>query len=73
MGVLRSRGPLGRVSEEPNDTRNDGYQFCSDFRTENKYRVNTPLKFGIRLPWGSPWGSSGPGALLEGSQKNPMI
>ena len=59
MGVLGSRGPLGRVSEEPNDTRNDGYQFCSDFRTENKNRVNAPLNFLIRLPWGRSWGSSG--------------
>ena len=35
--------------------RHVGYQFYSDFSTENEYRVHTP-KFRIRLPWGGPLG-----------------
>ena len=41
MGV---QGPPWEVSKEPNDIRHVGYQFYSDFSTENEYRVNTPLK-----------------------------
>ena len=52
------QGRPWEVSKEPNDTRHVGYQFYSDFSTENKYRVNTQLKlkFWIRLPWGDPPG-----------------
>ena len=59
------------VSKKPNDARHFGYQFYSDFSTENKYRVNTPLEFQIRLPPGGPWGSMGPEAPLVGVFKEP--
>ena len=35
--------PWGGVSKGPNDIRHFGYQFYSDFSTENKYRVSTYL------------------------------
>jgi hypothetical protein len=59
MEVPGSRGPLLGVFKEPNDARHVGYQFYSDFSTEKKYRINTPLKFQIRLPWGGIWRSGG--------------
>ena len=36
------QGPLKvqKGSKEPNDIRHVGYQFYSDFRNENEYRVN---------------------------------
>ena len=37
------KGPE-RDSKEPNDIRHVGNQFYSDFRTENKYRVNPKNK-----------------------------
>ncbi len=58
-----------RVHEEPNYVMHVGYQFYSDFSTENEYRVKTPLKFQIRLPWGSPWASLGQGPSLGGLQR----
>ena len=49
--------------------RHVGYQFYSDFSSENEYRVNTP-KFRIRLPWG---GQSGfPRGPLERSPNKLM-
>jgi hypothetical protein len=60
---------LERVSGEPNDIRHVGYQFYTDFSTENKYRVKAPLKFQISLTQGNPWGSRGPGSPLRGLQK----
>jgi hypothetical protein len=70
-----SRGPGSplRVSKKPNDARHVGYQFYLDFSTENKYRVNTPLKFQIRLQWGGIWRSRGAGAPFWGSSKNLMM
>ena len=74
---IPSGGPLNRgperVSGKPNDIRHVGYQFYSDFSTENKYRVKAALKFQIRLPQGDPWGSRGPGSPLGGSPKNLMM
>ena len=57
MGVL---GPPLKVSKEFNDIRHVGYQFCSVFSTENESRVDTYLRFQIRLPQGGPWGSRVP-------------
>ena len=39
-----SSGPLWGVSEEPNDISHVGYQFYSNFSSENVYRVNTPMR-----------------------------
>ena len=63
------QGPPWGVSQKPNDARHVGYQFYSDFSTENKYRVSTPLKFQIRLPLGGPWWFMGPEAPLEVSKE----
>jgi hypothetical protein len=71
MEVGGTGAPLWEVSKEPNDARHVGYQFYSHFSTENKYRVNTPLEFQIRLPPGGPWGSMGPEAPLVGVFKEP--
>ena len=49
-GVLGPVAPW-QVSKEPEDIGHVGYQFYSDFCTENEYRVNNPLKFQIRRPW----------------------
>jgi hypothetical protein len=73
--VSPGQGPLGRspknlVSKELNGIRHVGCQFYSVFSTENESRVDTSLRFQIRLPWGSPWGSLGP---LGRSAKNLMI
>ena len=57
MGVL---GPPWKVPKESNDMRHVGYQFYSVFSTENESRVDTYLRFQIRLPQGGPWGSRGP-------------
>ena len=43
-----------------NDIRHVGYQFYSVFSTENESRVDTYLRFQIRLPQGGPWGSRVP-------------
>jgi hypothetical protein len=70
MGVPRSGCPPWEVSKELNGIRHVGCQFYSVFSTENESRVDTSLRFQIRLPWGSPWGSLGP---LGRSAKNLMI
>ena len=57
MGVS---GPPWKVSKESNDMRHVGYQFYSVFSTENESRVDTYIRFQIRLPQGGPWGSRGP-------------
>ena len=53
MGVL---GPPWKVSKEFNDMRHVGYQFYSVFSTENESRVDTYLRFQIKLPQGGPLG-----------------
>ena len=58
MGVLGPVAPW-QVSKESEDIGHVGYQFYSDFCTEDEYRVNNPFKFQIRRPWGGPWASSG--------------
>ena len=67
MGV---RGPPWKVSKEFNDITLVGYQFYSVFSTENESRVDTYLRFQIRLTQGGPWGSQGP---LGRSLKNIQI
>ena len=59
-GPWGSRGPLGRSPKYLINIRQVGYKFYSVFSTENKSRVDTPLRFQIRLQQGDPWGSSGP-------------
>ena len=48
-----------KVSKEYNDIGHVGYQFYSVFSTENESRIDTYLRFQIRLPQGGPWGSRG--------------
>ena len=69
-GPWGSRGPPWEVSKESNDIRHVGYQFYSVFSTENESRVDTYLKFQIRVLQGDPWGSRVP---LEGSPLNIMM
>ena len=57
MGVP---GPPWKVSKKSNDVILVGYQFYSVFSTQNESRVDTYLRFQIRLPQGCPWGSRGP-------------
>ena len=57
MGV---QGPPWQVSNVPNNIRQVGYKFYSVFSTENESRVDTYLRFQIRLPQGGPWGSRVP-------------
>ena len=57
-GGSESRGLLGRSLKYL--IRPVGYQSYSIFSTENKSRVDTSLKFQIRLQQGDPWGSLGP-------------
>ena len=57
MGVP---GPPWKVPKESDDMRHVGYQFYSVFSTENESRVDTYLRFQIRLPQGGPWGSRVP-------------
>jgi hypothetical protein len=68
MGVL---GPPWKVSKEFNDITLVGYQFYSVFSTENESRVDTYLRFQIRLPQGGPWGSGGP--LVGGGGRGVSI
>ena len=68
MGGPGSRGPLGRSPKYLINIRHVGYQFYSVFSTENKSRVDTSLRFQIRLQQGDPWGSLGP---LGGSGVSP--
>ena len=63
-GPWRSRGPLGRSPKYLINIRHVGYQFYSVFSTENKSRVDTSLRFQIRLQQGDPWGSLGGGAKM---------
>ena len=58
--VWGSRGPPWEVSKESNDIRHVGYQFYSVFSTENESRVDTYLKFQIRVLQADPWGSRVP-------------
>jgi hypothetical protein len=58
------------VSKEHNDIGHDGYQFYSDFSTENEYRVKTTLEFQIRLPWGGPGASLGQGPQFSALKIN---
>ena len=53
MGVP---GPPWKVSKESNDIRHVGYQFYSVFSNENESRVDTYLRFQIRLLQGGPLG-----------------
>ena len=57
------------VSKEPNDTKTCLVSIFSVFNTENEHRVNKPLEFQTRLPWGDPWASLGPGVPLGGVQR----
>ena len=59
-----------RVHEEPNYVMHVGYQFYSDFSTENEYRVKTTLEFQIRLPWGGPGASLGQGPQFSALKIN---
>ena len=59
-GGSESRGLLGRSPKYLINIRPVGYQSYSIFSTENKSRVDTSLKFQIRLQQGDPWGSLGP-------------
>ena len=65
-----SRVPLGRSPKYLINIRHVGYQFYSVFSTENKYCVDTSLRFQISLQQGDPWGSLGP---LGGVSKEPNI
>ena len=53
-------GPGGRSPKYLINIMHVGYQFYSVFSTENKSRVDTSLRFQIRLQQGDPWGSLGP-------------
>ena len=55
-GDPKLRGPLGRSSKYLIDIRHVEYQFYSIFSTENKSRVDTYLRFQIRLQQVYPWG-----------------
>ena len=65
-------GPPWTVFKEFNDITLAGYQLYSVFSTENESRVDTYLRFQIRLPQGSPWGPwvQGPPQGGEGSISN---
>ena len=69
LGGPGSRGPLGRSPKYLINMRHVGYQFYSVFSNENKSRLDTSLRFQIRLQQGDPWGSLGP--LGEGVSKEP--
>ena len=58
-GPWGSRGLLGRSPKYLINIRQVGYKFYSVFSTENKSRVDTSLRFQIRLQQGDPWGSLG--------------
>ena len=73
MGIPGSSWPSWEVSKELNGIRHVGYQFYSDFCTENESRVAKSLRFLIRLPQGGPWGSKDPGALFLEFPRNFMI
>ena len=53
-------GPPWKVSKEHNNIMHIVYQFYSVFNTENESRVDTYLKFQIRVLQGNPWGSRVP-------------
>ena len=71
---MRVPGPPWKVPKESDDMRHVGYQFYSVFSTEIESRVDTYLRFQIRLPQGGPWGPWVQDLLRgwEGRSSSPM-